>query len=275
MLSYSHRYHAGNFADLHKHMALLAILLHFYKKTTPFCVLDAYAGEGLYDLNSAEIQRNKEYLQGYEKYEKYEKIQKEGMPLNLMQNLITVAQECQNKHNIASVYPGSPAIIAHYLRAQDRAIFTELHPQAYLELNTNLSHTLYPHKNIHIYKQDGLAAINAFLPFKEGRGLVFIDPSYEVKTEYLSVATSIKKNYSKFSQGIYVIWYPILTAGYHHALITSILELKQQKIKPTFWESQWIPNPQLNQGLIGSGLLVINPPWQFSEMMSPLPSRNI
>ena len=198
------------------------------------------------------------------------------MPAVFMPKLNLIAEFYQNQRNIRSVYPGSPGIIAQHLRAQDRGIFTELHPQAYLALNSNLGRaSLYSRENIYVYKQEALAAMNSFLPFKEGRGLIFIDPSYEVKAEYLSVASSIKKNYPKFSQGVYVIWYPILAAGHHHHLIASVLELQHQKIKPVFWQSEWVPDPAVSQGLIGSGLLVINPPFQLSEMMHPLPSQNI
>lgn len=259
MLSYCHRYHAGNFADVHKHMALLAILSHFHKKTAPFCVLDAYAGEGWYDLRSLEIQKNQEYLHGYEKYRgKY----KEGI-----ESLIEVAQFYQIQEKISFLYPGSPAIIARYLRAQDRAIFTELHPKAVLELQRNLRIAMNT-AHIQIMQQEGLKAMKALLPFKEGRGLVFIDPSYEVKTEYKAVADSIHENYAKFAQGIYVIWYPILEAGYHHELVDSVLSLQYKKIPPTFWKSEWIPDPKAQQGLIGSGLMVINPPWQLEEKMA-------
>lgn len=258
MLSYCHRYHAGNFADTHKHMALLAILSHFQKKMTPFCVLDAYSGEGFYDLTSLEIQKNQEYLEGYQKYR--DRYQKEIEPLT------EVAEFYQTQQKISSLYPGSPAIIAKYLRKQDRAIFTELHPNAIVQLHRNLK-IMSESCSIQIAQRDGLEAIKALLPFKEGRGLIFIDPSYEVKTEYQAVANTVCENYSKFTQGIYVIWYPILKAGHHHQLVDSVLALQHKKVKPTFWHSEWIPDPKVEEGLIGSGLLVINPPWQLEERL--------
>jgi len=278
MLSYIHRYHAGNFADVHKHIALIAVLQHFHKKNTSFGVLDAYAGEGLYDLHSSEIQKNKEYLQGYAHFLAHPR---HSVPDSLIKKVEEIAHFYENHHHLknesVALYPGSPAIISFYLRSQDRAIFTELHPKTYLALQSNLGpdSTSTNIKNINISKRDGLEAINAFLPFPEGRGLVFIDPSYELKSEYLSVAATLHKVYRKFSQGIYIIWYPILgsvaAAGYHQDLVQLLLELKNEKIQPVVWQSEWIPDPQATQGLIGSGLLVINPPWQFEQQLAPLP----
>lgn len=260
MLSYNHRYHAGNFADIHKHVALVNILSHLSKKEAPFCVLDAYAGEGWYDLNANEIQKNKEYLKGYAQYkQKLNDCSDVSTP-----NLIEIAEYYQSLHKLPAIYPGSPAIIAHALRSQDRAIFIEQHPQAYLELKRKLSNS--KQGGLHVMQMDALQAMKAYLPFKEGRGLIFIDPSYEIKADYLSVASTLYQVYSKFAQGIYVIWYPILNAGNHQKLVKSILSL-DYKIKPTFWHSEWIPDPSVEEGLIGSGLIVINPPWQFAQSM--------
>ena len=173
MYSYQHRYHAGNFADIHKHLVLTAILHSFLKKETPFAVLDAFAGEGVYDLQSQESQRNKEYLQGFAALG--------AIPenLTLFQEINAIAGNYQGPGR-SLVYPGSPAIINHYLRSQDRGIYIENHPQAYREL----SRYFRDKENAHLHRRDGFEAIHGLIPFPEKRGLIFINPSYEVKQEY-------------------------------------------------------------------------------------------
>lgn len=251
MYSYQHRYHAGNFADLHKHVVLLAVLGALQKKDTPFCVLDAYAGEGIYDLNAKESQKNKEYLSGFGR------IRKElGVP-RLVQELLNIAKAYQTADR-PFVYPGSPAVIHAKLRPQDQAVFIENHPEAYIQLKKYFGRK----PQAHIHKRDAVVAINALVPFKEKRGVVFIDPSYEVKEEYQTIAEMVKRAYLKFPQGIYMIWYPLLQAG-RHATLCAELKRSFQDI----WQHEWIAVKSDMEGLYGSGIMIINPPWRLDQMV--------
>lgn len=251
MYSYQHRYHAGNFADLHKHVVLLAVLAALQKKNTPFCVLDAYAGEGLYNLNCKESQKNKEYLSGFGK------VQTEQDVPCLIQELLNIAKAYQTVDQ-PFIYPGSPAIIHAKLRPQDQAIFIENHPAAYIQLKKNLGRKA----QTHIHKRDAMEAISALVPFKEKRGLIFLDPSYEVKEEYQIIGDLIQRAYLKFPQGIYMIWYPLLQAG-RHTVLCADLKRRFQNI----WQHEWAPLAVEDNmgGLYGSGIIIINPPWRLDQ----------
>jgi 23S rRNA (adenine2030-N6)-methyltransferase len=252
--SYQHRYHAGNFADIHKQLILLAIFQSLHQKPTPFCALDLFAGEGCYDLSSNEAQKNQEYLTGFELLQDLAK-----QPLGA--ELLKIIEDTQDLGG-KNTYPGSSAIIQSQLRSQDRGIFIENHPQAY----NLLEQYFKADKNIKCYKEDAFLAINALLPFPEKRGLIFIDPSYEVKTEYKAIATAVEKAYKKFATGIYAIWYPLLVDKNHHQdLLININKLATDKI----FTHQWTPlKGKIDTGMYGSGVIVINPPWELNQKLS-------
>lgn len=240
MFSYVHRYHAGCFADVHKHIILIALLKHLQKKSTPFAVLDAYAGEGQYDLHSEESLKNAEHQQGIEK------LYGLTSSLPLVQDLLDKVQH--------RIYPGSPALIAHYLREQDRGICVEGHPTAFMHLKQQFGRSA-----LQLHNRDALEAIGALIPFKEKRGLIFIDPSYEVKKEYIDIANTVISSFARFSQGIYAIWYPLLEADYH----TELLKKLAKANLPKMWHCEWIPDVNKKEGMFGSGMVIINTPWQL------------
>ena len=252
MYSYQHQYHAGNFADLHKHLVLLAILNALQQKNSPICILDAFAGEGIYDLNSEESQKNKEYLQGFSK------VRETVTPPDVLQELLQLANKYQMPDKTL-IYPGSPAIINSKLRPQDQAIFIENHPQAYIQLKKHFGHQ----QQVHLHKRNAIEAINALIPFKTKRGLIFLDPSYEVKTEYDVIYSTIQKAYLKFSQGVYMVWYPLLQENRHIILINKL----QKNFYNNIWQHELTPKNNNATGLHGSGIIVINPPWQFDTII--------
>lgn len=247
MYSYQHKYHAGNFADLHKHITLIAILRYLHTKSKPFCVIDGFAGDGLYDLTSAEAQKNQEYLSGY------------GLLQNLaLQKDNYLFQELLNQIK-PNIYPGSPWIIKNLLRSQDNAIFIENHPQA----NQALINSIPKQDNIKIFKQDCYQLINSVINFTEPRGVVLLDPSYEVKSEYLKIAELIHKLYTRKPTCIYVIWYPILKDNhYYKKLVNELHTINNEKI----WHHQ-LHNTQHKEGLVGSGIIVINMPWTIDSLL--------
>jgi 23S rRNA (adenine2030-N6)-methyltransferase len=253
LFSYLHRFHAGNFADVHKHLGLMALLTQLQQKTSPLVVLDSHAGEGHYALSAAECQKNAEYRLGA--WPLFHSTPGPRLVRQYVQLLHNFNREPSLQH-----YPGSPAIIQAQLRTQDRAILVEGHPQSSLQLRKNFA----KNPQLHIHQRDAIEALGALLPFKVPRGLIFIDPSYELKSDYQLIVAALKKAYACFSTGIYGLWYPILPAAPHQGMLTAIKALGLPKV----WHCEWYPYPQQSSNLIGSGLLVINLPWQLDQTLT-------
>ncbi len=259
MLSYQHIYHAGGPADVHKHAALCLLLEHLAAKTKPFSVIDLYAGEGRYDLTADRAQKTKEYDQGVAR------IWPAPAHPPLMQGYFNVLSGL-NADGALRTYPGSPEIIRAFLRTDDHLTLNELHPSAY----RTLRHWRTDDSRISIHKRDGLEALVGLVPPAIRRGLVFIDPSYEVKTEYTDLAAKLAHATAKWPQGIYALWYPILAEGRHRTLIENAAAQVEVEI---FKSEIMLTRPNHSEadgpiGLLGTGLLVFNPPWQFDTAMT-------
>lgn len=254
MFSYEHKYHAGCFADIHKHLTLLAILQSLHKKPTPFCVMDTHAGNGMYDLNSLESQKTAERVNGIDKLWSMKE------PPPLVSQFLDLIQAF-NQPNECRYYPGSPAIISELLRDVDAGIMIEKHPKAIDDLREFIRQQS---KKVAVHERDSLEAMKALLPFTQKRGLVFIDPSFEIKNEYETIIDAIASAYHKFSHGIFALWYPILPESYHDALIRRL----QKTSIPKIWQCEWTPNTSLATGMLGSGMIVINPPWQLDSVLA-------
>ncbi|HSW70657.1 MAG TPA: 23S rRNA (adenine(2030)-N(6))-methyltransferase RlmJ, partial [Gammaproteobacteria bacterium] len=195
-MNYNHHYHAGNFADVFKHLVLVSLLSSLRNKETPFCVLDTHAGSGEYDLQSEAAKKTQEAEEGILKV-----LCQKNPPLLVKQYL-----DClQIKKAQLRYYPGSPLIIRSFLRPQDRLIATELHPQAYRELKN----TLGADRQATAHAMDGYQALKAYLPPKERRGCVLIDPPYEDPQEFEQLITALPLALKRWETGIYAIWYPI------------------------------------------------------------------
>ena len=249
-LSYLHRYHAGNFADIHKHICLIALLESMQQKETPFTVFDIFAGEGQYLLSSAESRLNKEHANGIDVLIK---AYTENYP-DFSKSLVRFAS--------LDFYPGSPYIISRYLRENDRAHFIEKHPKSFHYLKQNFTNA----NNCHIHLRDAYEGANALLPPKTNRGLIFIDPSYEIKKEYSAIVELVTKILKKFSHGHYLIWYPILKNERYHERFTN--EFEKLNLKKIL-KSEWYPDfAKKSKGLIGSGVLIINPSWKLDDKIS-------
>lgn len=245
MYSYQHKYHAGNIADLHKHTTLIAILQYLQLKTSPCCIIDAFAGDGLYDLTSIEAQKNKEYLFSYTILKKF------SPDYELFKTLSTMII---NNH-----YPGSPLLISRLMRSVDRANFIENHPQSYNQLVENIPKT----KNINIFKQNAYEQLYSLIKYSESRGFIIFDPSYEVKSEYEQLGKLIEDLYKIKSTCVYMIWYPILAENTYYKKLTSILNsINNQKI----WHHQ-LKDPNKKTGMVGSGIFVINMPWSVDQVL--------
>ncbi|EHJ94254.1 23S rRNA (adenine(2030)-N(6))-methyltransferase RlmJ [Vreelandella boliviensis] len=257
MLSYQHAYHAGNFADVHKHLTLYAVIDYLLRKKTAITYVDTHAGRGLYPLNAQETQRLQEYRVGIWPVWQARAGFSDEL-LNAWQAALSSAQPMQET---LTHYPGSPWWLSHSLREQDHLRLFELHPGEHEQLS---GQGLPPHAQ-RVFG-DGLSGLTAMLPATSPRLCVLIDPSYERKAEYQEVAETVVYTLDKARHGVVLIWYPLLPAGNHHTLLSSLKESGIRKI----WRSELLlrePGEQAH-GMFGSGMLVINPPWGLDKRLA-------
>jgi 23S rRNA (adenine2030-N6)-methyltransferase len=250
-VNYRHAFHAGNFADVHKHIVLLALLEHLHKKPKPFFFLDTHAGRGNYDLRSAEAQRGGESQNGIGR------IRKKNPPLAGLERYLSIIGLTEK------TYPGSPLIAAEMLRENDRAVFVEKQPDEAAELKSVVGYR----KHVSVLTDDGYAALKAHLPPKENRGLVLIDPPYENDTEFADVTRALLAAIARWPNGIYCVWYPLKPGNAHQRLHRSLTDAGIKKILAL--ELNILPSDS-PLGLNGSGLVIVNPPYQLDEQMREL-----
>lgn len=258
MLSYQHAYHAGGTADLHKHAALCLLLERLVEKDKPFAVVDLYAGHGVYDLTGGEAQKTKEFESGVGRLWL---LRGKKSPSGIARLLGAV--EVLNPTGQLVRYPGSPALARGFLRADDRLILNELHPGAF----TDLKRWAARDRRITLHKRDGLEALLGLTPPPIRRGLVVIDPSYEIKSEYAEVPKTLRKAHRKWKDGIFLVWYPILADGRHEELVAGMetgFEGDVLRCALMFDHSKAAKDAP---GLRGTGLIVVNPPWRFDQAM--------
>jgi len=251
MLSYRHGYHAGNWADVHKHVALWLLVDHLRAKDRPFCVVDVFAGDGMYDLGSEEARKNAEFEGGIGRIWR-----RTDAPGGVAGYLDIV---CGCNAQTLSAYPGSPAIVRAMLRDGDRLIADELHPAGHARLKA----WARGDARIAIHRRDGLEFLGAAVPPAVRRGLVLVDPSYEVKAEYETVPAAVARAVRKWPTGNYMVWYPVLREGRHRALVAALTALAVDD----WLVSELAPPEPPAKGMLGSGLAVLNPPWKFDERL--------
>jgi 23S rRNA (adenine2030-N6)-methyltransferase len=210
MLSYQHAYHAGNRADIHKHGLLASVLEILARKDRPLTYMETHAGRGVYDLRSAEALKTGEAAQGWSLLDDAAIKKFPAGYVNAVRGL--------NDGCLQPLYPGSPAVAARILRPQDEMYLMELHPQEHTALARNFSRD----KRIHIHKRDGFEGVLALSPPRRRRGLVLIDPSYEMKTEYDAVVDFVVKLTRKWPEASILIWAPMLEAGRHEAMLEKL-----------------------------------------------------
>lgn len=260
MLSYQHIYHAGNPADVHKHLWLITVLDYLQQKDKPLNWIDTHGGRGLYDLQSPEAQKLSEYKTGFLKiFDAYRNEKDLPAPLRLYLDLITQ----HNPEGALRSYPGSALIAASLLRQNDTVQSYDLHPQEFTALQKNLA----PYKNAHVQKADGLAALKSLLPPPAKRGGLLIDPSYEIKSEYEQVVAVLKAALKRWAGGVYMVWYPLLPAG-HHAVLAEKCRALTENVIIDEWHFR-APGAA-DRGLYGSGMVIINPPYTCAETMDEI-----
>ncbi len=234
MLSYQHAYHAGGPADLHKHIALAELLALLTRKPRGISYMETHAGRGLYDLAAPETAKTGEAEAGIARIPP-----PDGPFGEALANVRALHGE--------TAYPGSPALAASLLREVDRLHLMELHPAEFAALKTNLE------GEAAIHHRDGYEGVLAISPPKPRKGLVLVDPSYEVKSEYIQAADFTRKLVAKWPEATVMIWYPVLKAARHTDMLAA-LKLPYIKDEVAF---------DLNdgKGMLGSGLVLVNAPY--------------
>ena len=251
MLSYRHSYHAGNFADLLKHLSQFYILSYLNRKDKPWCYLDTHSGAGLYSLHSEQATKTSEFQQGIQRL-----FEQELQHPLLQQYKALVASF--NKASRLDFYPGSPAIAAQLARPTDRLQLHELHPSDYPILARHFAED----RRVKVSESDGFAGLKASLPPRERRGLILIDPSYEIKEDYNKVLQAVTDGLQRFATGTYAIWYPVLQRQQTESWIKRFRDAGI----PDLLRIEHCPIPDNSGfGMTGSGMLVINPPYSMAD----------
>ena len=249
MLSYRHGYHAGNAADVLKHFILTYVLDYIKKKDKGFIFIDSHAGAGKYLISDPYMQKNKEYLQGIEKILQ---LKNDNIFLKKYLDLI----KSININSDLKIYPGSCFLAARSLRPNDNLYFFELHPKEFLNLKKNFEND----SRVIIENRDSYQRLKKLLPPKEKRAVILIDPSYELKDEYEKVLEMLSDCYKKFPLGVYIIWYPVLKSKKSEKFIFNVLKKKYKNLSHV----EMITD-NLNNGMQGSGLFILNCPWSIEN----------
>jgi len=257
MLSYQHGYHAGNFADVIKHLTLTRLLHYMRQKPGPLLYLDTHSGKGIYDLQDKQALKTREALEGIQLLW----LNRKKLPAVFTPYLQLLEQ--LNKKDSLHYYPGSPWLAIQALRTQDRLVSCELHPGEFQQLDQLAKHG----KRIIFHHDDGLNYLNALLPPPERRGLIFIDPSYEVKTDYRQIVESLQKAYKRFATGVYCLWYPLIDKKLHAKLLNGLTNIGMSNhLRIEFYQAI-----SAKEGMTSCGLWIINPPYVLAnELKSAL-----
>ncbi|PXX96591.1 23S rRNA (adenine(2030)-N(6))-methyltransferase RlmJ [Halomonas sp. LBP4] len=258
MLSYQHAYHAGNFADVHKHLTLFAVIDHLLRKNSAITYIDTHAGRGVYPLLAEETRKLREYRQGVAPlWQARQALAAEP----LLNGWLASLAEVQQHERELDHYPGSPWWLAQRLRPVDRLMLFELHPGEH----EHLARQRLP-DNVQRIHGDGLQGLRRRLPVSTPRLCVLVDPSYERKSEYAEVAEALLEAMRKVRHAVMLVWYPLLPAGRHHELLAGLRDGGLRKI----WRSELtLREPATDEhGMHGSGMLVVNPPWGLDERLA-------
>ena len=258
MLSYQHAYHAGGPADLHKHAALCVLLERLAEKTKPFAVVDLYAGHGIYGLGTEEAQKTREFEGGIGRL--WPTRARAAPPAIAA---LFGAMAPLNPEGRLIYYPGSPALARAFMREADRLILNELHPAAH----SDLKRWARQDDRITLHKREGLEALVGLMPPPVRRGLVVVDPSYEMKTEYADIPEALRKAQRKWKEGTYLVWYPILADGRHTELVKGLETGLIGGVLACEFHFDGSKSVKDAPGLRGTGVIVVNPPWKFDEAM--------
>jgi 23S rRNA (adenine2030-N6)-methyltransferase len=253
-MNYRHAFHAGNFADVVKHAVLTRLLAHLCGKPAAYRVIDTHAGAGRYDLAGPEASRSGEWHDGIERLLG---ARLDGTIRPLLAPYLDAVAACNPSGRLVT-YPGSPALVRSFLRAQDRLIACELEPNAAASLKRNFGQD----RRIKVIAIDGWTALNAYVPPKERRGLALIDPPFEDAADFSRLAQGLEGAHHKWAHGTYLLWYPIKARDEPDALARRLRRCGIAKIL----RAEIGIGPLVDPGrLAGCGLIVVNPPWTLAQ----------
>ena len=258
-MNYRHAFHAGNFADVHKHCILVRVLLHLRLKPAGFRVIDTHAGSGRYDLSGPEAARSGEWHQGIERL--WRAAQSQAAPDLLQPYLDAVA--ALNPGGELRHYPGSPLIAKSLLRPQDRLVACELEPGS----AAALAAALRGDRRAKALTIDGWMAAAAYVPPPERRGLVLVDPPFEATDDFTQLSNVLASAHRKWPSGIYLLWYPIKDRQAPDALAR---RLRRLPVPNALRSELTLGPPRAEGGLVGSGLVVVNPPYTLEQDLGAL-----
>lgn len=251
MLSYQHGYHAGNLADVHKHSLLAWVIDYMTRKDKPMSYLETHAGRGLYDLKDPAAIKTGEAAKGI-------RVARDWFaadhPYSRALDRIAAA-------NGPDAYPGSPLVAAELLRPMDTIHLSELHPQEFAALQQNMA----PYGGV-FRQRDGWEMAMSLCPPDPRRGLLLIDPSFEVKSDYQTIPSTLAKIHRKWGVGVLMLWYPILTDGPHLPMVRAL----KSAIPDGVTHEVHFPPARPGHRMVGSGLFIVNAPYGFADAAKEL-----
>jgi len=257
-MNYRHAFHAGNFADVMKHAVLARLITYLQRKPAAFRVIDTHAGSGRYALTGEEARRSPEWREGIVR------LRAATLPARaaelLAPYLDVVAAE--NPNGTLARYPGSPLITRKLLRPQDRLSALELHPKDAITLGALFAGDV----QVRVTALDGWLALNAYLPPKERRGLVLVDPPFEAPGEWQRLVEGLARAHRKWATGLYMLWYPLKAPREVNAFVT---DLKATGIARLL-RAELLVEPPLAGRFYGSGLILVNPPFVLEDELRVL-----
>lgn len=254
-MQYRHSFHAGNFADVHKHIVLLALIHSLQKKAKGFLYVDTHAGSGHYDLGSSDARKSGESASGIAA------LQGTAPEAAAIGNYLKVLEQLRAVDGSHTHYPGSPLLACAALREADQAILIEsqAHLARALQRAAEQFRPLLP-LTPRVIAADGYGQLKALLPPKQRRGLILIDPPYEASDEEDQIAVALHDALERFETGVYALWYPVKK---QHDCDLWLARIMRGIERPALAMELCLREPDSNAGLNGSGMLIINPPWQF------------
>jgi len=249
MLSYRHAFHAGNYADVLKHIVLSKCIQYLLKKDAPITYIDTHAGAGCYSLTNAMAQKTEEHKEGIQRIEKA-----------LLRDIDSEYAELIQTYNDKQQYPGSPEIAKKILRKKDLLHLFELHPTDFHLLQNHFS----ANKNVIPHNADGYTNVLPLLPTKGRRALILIDPSYELKNEYQQLINTISNAYKRMPNAVFLIWYPVVN---RITIEKTIQKIRNNNIRDVWRYELGLQDDTEGYGMTSSGMLVINGPWTLAKDM--------
>jgi 23S rRNA (adenine2030-N6)-methyltransferase len=257
-MNYRHAFHAGNFADVMKHAVLARLITYLKRKPAAFRVVDTHAGSGRYALTGEEARRSPEWQAGIAR------LRAATLPARAAELLAPYLEviAAENPNGTLAHYPGSPLIARRLLRPQDRLSALELHPRDAATLGALFAGDV----QVRVTALDGWLALNAYLPPKERRGLVLVDPPFELPGEWQRLVEGLARAHRKWATGLYMLWYPLKAPREVNAFVT---DLKATGI-PRLLRAELLVEPALAGRFYGSGLILVNPPFLLEDELRVL-----